>query len=263
MPHKSIHATVHLYVPIHLFAPPYPLYICMFHLYHMFPICHGTWEASVHPICHGVFWEHQYICQAFLSCCFTGLNACGSMLCFMLLTCSFLCSVSLCLKLLLLWLQLLLLWWLFCPPVHHLLSTGTNAPYLMGLSAIPGQHAVVLPPLLTVSHSGGVLGLAIVPKQQPPSHMPLQAYAKYGMGPPRVGFPFRVEHPTVLVFICLVSILLSGAMLDAVFIYGAQPLGFAPLQPFGPHPWQAYVQPSNGHQPKIGMQSGCSLHCFL
>ena len=29
---------------------------------------------------------------------------------------------------------------------------------------------------------------------------------------------------------------------------GAQPLGFVPLQPFGVYPWQAYVQPGNGHQ---------------
>ena len=28
---------------------------------------------------------------------------------------------------------------------------------------------------------------------------------------------------------------------------GAQPLGFAPLQPFGVYPWQAYVQPGDGH----------------
>ena len=27
----------------------------------------------------------------------------------------------------------------------------------------------------------------------------------------------------------------------------AQPLGFAPLQPFGVYPWQAYVQPGDGH----------------
>ena len=34
---------------------------------------------------------------------------------------------------------------------------------------------------------------------------------------------------------------------------GAQPLGFAPLQPFGVYPWQAYVQPSDGHQSMPGM----------
>ena len=28
---------------------------------------------------------------------------------------------------------------------------------------------------------------------------------------------------------------------------GAQPLGFASLQPFGVYPWQAYVQPGDGH----------------
>ena len=34
---------------------------------------------------------------------------------------------------------------------------------------------------------------------------------------------------------------------------GAQPLGFAPLQPFGVYPWQAYVQPGDGHLSTPGM----------
>ena len=40
----------------HTSVPPYPKYICMFSVYHMFPICHGDLRASVHPICLGVFW---------------------------------------------------------------------------------------------------------------------------------------------------------------------------------------------------------------
>ena len=46
-----------------------------------------------------------------------------------------------------------------------------------------------------------------------------------------------------------VCFLLSGAKLDVIFTYGAQPLGFAPPQPFGVYPWQAYVQPGDGHLP--------------
>ena len=34
---------------------------------------------------------------------------------------------------------------------------------------------------------------------------------------------------------------------------GAQPLGFAPLQPFGVYPWQAYVHPGDGHWSTSGM----------
>ena len=34
---------------------------------------------------------------------------------------------------------------------------------------------------------------------------------------------------------------------------GDQPLGFAPLQPFGVDPWQAYVQPGDGHRSTPGM----------
>ena len=33
----------------------------------------------------------------------------------------------------------------------------------------------------------------------------------------------------------------------------AEPLGFAPLQPFGANPWQACVQPGNGHQSTPGL----------
>ena len=34
---------------------------------------------------------------------------------------------------------------------------------------------------------------------------------------------------------------------------GDQPLGFAPLQPFGAYPWQAYLQPGDGHWYTPGM----------
>ena len=47
-------------------------------------------------------------------------------------------------------------------------------------------------------------------QQQPPSSMPLLAYANYAMGSPQVGFFFRVEPPTIWYIICLVSILASA-----------------------------------------------------
>ena len=34
---------------------------------------------------------------------------------------------------------------------------------------------------------------------------------------------------------------------------GAQPLEFAPLQPFGAYPWKVYMQPGDGHLPMPGM----------
>ena len=70
----------------------------------------------------------------------------------------------------------------------------------MGLPATPGKHDVVLLPPLTPRHCGGVVGLVTLPQQEPPSQMLLQAYANYAMGPPHVGFSFRVEPPTVLYF---------------------------------------------------------------
>ena len=80
---------------------------------------------------------------------------------------------------------------------------------LMGLPTTLGEHDVVLPPPLTPRCSGGVLGHASVPQQQPPYSMPLQAHANYAMGSPHEGFFFRVEPPTVLYIICLVSVLVS------------------------------------------------------
>ena len=50
-----------------------------------------------------------------------------------------------------------------------------------------------------------------------------------------------------------VCFLLSGAQLDAVFTSGTQPLGFPLLQSFGVYPWQAYVQPGDGHGSMHGM----------
>ena len=98
-----------------------------------------------------------------------------------------------------------------------------------------------------------------MPQQQPPSSMPLLAYANYAMGSPQVGFFFRVKPPTVLYIICLVSILMSAVyfQVPSWMWYspkGAQPLGFAPLQPFGVYPWQAYVHPGDGHWSTPGMQ---------
>ena len=60
------------------------------------------------------------------------------------------------------------------------LSLVTMAPFLMGLPAILGQD-VVLPQPLTPKHSGSLVGLATVPQQQPPSQIPLQAYANYAI----------------------------------------------------------------------------------
>ena len=89
-------------------------------------------------------------------------------------------------------------------------SSVTVAPSLTGFPVSLDQCGVVQPPSLILRGSGGVIGLASVPQQQPPSSMPLLAYANYAMGSTQVGFFFRVEPPTVLYMICLVSILVSA-----------------------------------------------------
>ena len=60
-----------------------------------------------------------------------------------------------------------------------LVSSLTMAPVTLG------QHGVVQPPPLVLRGSGGVIGPASVPQQQPPSLMPLLAYANYAMGSPQ------------------------------------------------------------------------------
>ena len=90
--------------------------------------------------------------------------------------------------------------------MSSLLSMVTMAPSLMRLLVTSGQHDA-LPPLLTPRNFGGVVGLATVLQQQAKSQMPLQVYANYAMGPSWVGFSFRVECPTILYIICLVSVL--------------------------------------------------------
>ena len=89
-------------------------------------------------------------------------------------------------------------------------SSVTVAPSLTGFPVSLDWHGVVPPPPLMPRGPGGVLGSVSVPQQQTPSLMPLLAYANYAMGSPQVGFLFRVEPPTILYIICLVSVLVSA-----------------------------------------------------
>ena len=73
-----------------------------------------------------------------------------------------------------------------CSGTSSLLTTVTMGPSLMGLPAMLGQHDVVLPPLLTLRDSGGVVGLATVSQQQAKSQMPQEAYATYAMDHPQI-----------------------------------------------------------------------------
>ena len=105
------------------------------------------------------------------------------------------------------------------------LSLVTMAPSLVGLPTLLGQHDVVLLPPLTPRCSGGVLGHASVPQQQPPSSMPLQTYTNCAMGSPQVGFFFRVKPPTILYSTCLVSVLMSTLYLQVPCWMPYSPLG--------------------------------------
>ena len=89
-------------------------------------------------------------------------------------------------------------------------SSVTVAPSLTGFPVSLDQYGVVPPPPLMPKGSGRVIGSVSVSQQQGPSSMPLLAYANYAMGSPQVGFFFRVEPPTILYLICLVSVLVSA-----------------------------------------------------
>ena len=170
----------------------------------MFPICYGKSEGICTSHVMGPFGgistsvRHFCVCQyihfplvhksyqvlpIIVGCFFPGLDAYGCMLCFMLLTFSFLCSVFI-MCLASTTTAMTATPGDLCPPVCHLLSTVTMATSLMGLTVTSGQHDVVLQSLLTPRNSGGAVGFATVPQQQLQSQMPLQAYAYYSMGLP-------------------------------------------------------------------------------
>ena len=107
-----------------------------------------------------------------------------------------------------------------CSGMSSLLSVVTWPPPLWGFQ----QHQVSMMWFCChCLHQGTLEVLLALPQEQPLSKMPLQANANYAMGPPEVGFSFRVEPPTILYFymfgVCSgVCFLLSGAMLDAIFM---------------------------------------------
>ena len=90
-------------------------------------------------------------------------------------------------------------------------SSVAMAPSLMGLPVTLDQCGVVQPPPLMLRGSGGVIGPASVPQQQPQSSMPLLAYANYAISSPQVGFFSELSLPLFCIlyvwcsFWCLLS----------------------------------------------------------
>ena len=125
---------------------------------------------------------NQHLCQALMS----GSTSIGCPFCFILyLSCSSLC-----------------LTYLTTATTYYSSGYGSvfwyviyfvsdHGPFLVGLSATLGQYEVVLSPPLMPRCPGGVTGLASVPQQQPPSLMPLLAYANYATGSPTGRFIFQ------------------------------------------------------------------------
>ena len=123
-----------------------------------------------------------------------------------------------------------------CTGTLSLLMTVTMASTLMGLPLTLGQNDMVLTPLLIPREIRNVVDLTTVPQQQPQSKMHLQPCANYAMGPLQVNFSFRVEDPTKLL-ICIgvyfgVCFLLSGIMLDAIFLNGGSTIKVCTIAAF-------------------------------
>ena len=165
---------------------------------------------------------------------------------------------SLCLKPLLPWLWLLLLWWLLCAPVWHLFFQALPwAPPWWGFQ----WHQVSM---MWLCHCHGHKGTLEVLLALPLCHSSnLHVNASSGLYQLCHGFSagrflfqsWASHHLYFYMFgVCSgVCFLLSGAMLDAYSPLGAQLIGFAPLQSFGVYLRQAYVQPGDGHWPTPGM----------
>ena len=93
-------------------------------------------------------------------------------------------------------------------PVISLISDSGSFPDRVSSMLGSAWHGSTI--TLDAERLWGVLDSVSVPQQQTPSLMPLLAHANYSMGSSQVGFFFRVEPPTILYLICLVSILVSA-----------------------------------------------------
>ena len=153
------------------------MYICMFPLYNMLPICHEDFGGSVHTIylwvflgatvhlsgisvsvgtstCLSVHNSHNSSSQSLWATSLLDwmpMDVCCASCC-----CSFLCSVFIMSQVSTTTSTIITtpLANVVCSGMSSLLSTVTMAPSLMGLPTTLGQYDVVLPPLLTPRHSG-------------------------------------------------------------------------------------------------------------
>ena len=192
-----------VWTPCHVFGClpmwPTPPHICMFSC---MCVCYGGYlHVLWGNIPYVEVWGHQHICQTFSVCQYIHWM---SIMLHLVPFLEFIMS------------QVTTSMAMTTTPPVTVVSSGmsslslvTMAPSLMGLSML-GQHDVVLPPPLTPRCSRGIPGHASVPQQQPPSLMPLQSCANFAIGSPQVGFFFRVEPPTILYIISLVSVLMSA-----------------------------------------------------
>ena len=134
-----------------------------------------------------------------------------------------------------------------CSSASITATTVTLSPLSMLAAAWGQHHAVLLSPLILRNTIIYVVGFAIVPKQQPQSHIPSQAYANYAMGPFSGNFLFQdLSIPTNLLILMSVMVIVFRFQVPMCLPCSSirvQPLRVTPLQSFRVYPWLAYVPP--------------------
>ena len=114
-----------------------------------------------------------------------------------------------------------------------------------------GQHDVVLLPLFIPGDTvGSSAGLTTMPQQQLQCQIPSQTYANYALVLPRYISLSELSLPRISYVMCWCLLwccfLFQVPMWLPCSPMGTQLLGFATPQPFGVHPWQAYLPPDDG-----------------
>ena len=241
----------HLYAPIHSNTPIcldasyvwHPPHVYMPLMFSCTSVCaqgylHVIW--GIHPICWGLGGistsvRHFGVCQYIHCCqsvgCFLLDWLLGCLLCFMLyISCS-----SLCLKSLLPWLWLLLFWWLWWLVVGHL-SHQLHGSFFDRVSCNIGSAWCSSATTVDTKVSWRCYWLCLCATAATSIFDASSGLCQlcHGLSTGRFLFQSWATHCFVYYMFgpCFgVCFLLSGAILDAIFTPGAQPLGFAPLQP--------------------------------
>ena len=144
-----------------------------------------------------------------------------------------------------------------CFGASHITMVVVQASTSVGLTTW-GQHDVLLPELLLRDRVGGLLASPLCHSSNNLINRCLLRQMLTMLGPTACKFLFQRLLPINFFYRMLVYVL-AFVFCFQVFMWlpclpmGAQPLGFASVQPFGVYLWQAYVPPGNDLLPMAGV----------